>query len=172
LKGKGEKMKDYLSKAKYETIKKMTVISGTRISAEPEEEIIGIMTKFKNDNGIVVKRTFGHDSPVNEENTIKGYRGYEYLMVVDEDDVIELVKDTEFVLKKIPSIKYASLRITDPFVDPFDRIPNGWNTLVKWLEENNVTCNLENKDNLECLEDVREENGAIFMDIYIPVEKA
>ena len=164
-----ENMKEYLSEIRYETLKDMTVISGIRISADPEDEIIGIMIKFKNDNGIIVKRTFGFDSPVTEAEREKGYRGYEFWMVIDDEGAFELVEGTEFTVKKIPSYKYVSLRITDPFANPLERIPNGWKTLVAWLDKNKVQCDFENDINLDCLEEVKEENGTMFMDIYIPI---
>ncbi|MCX8129415.1 MAG: hypothetical protein N3I35_04860 [Clostridia bacterium] len=35
------------------------------------------------------------------------------------------------VLKKVEGCKYAVLRITNPFSNPFDTIPRGWKTLVE-----------------------------------------
>lgn len=163
-------MKEYLSNIRYETLSEMSVISGTRIGTEPEDEVIGLMTAFKNQHHINVTRTFGFDVPVDEKEKEKGLRGYEYWLVVEED-VLETIKDSEFILKKIPSYKYVSLRITDPFENPFEKIPNGWKTLVAWLEDNQVLCNMNNDQNLDCLEEVAEEDGLLYMDIFIPIER-
>lgn len=165
-----EHMKDYLSKIKYETLSEMRVISGKRMGSEPEDEIIGVMTKFKETHHINVQRSFGFDVPVDESDQAKGYRAYEFWLVT-EDDVTDLIHDTEFVVKTIPSYKYVSLRIADPFENPFEKIPNGWKTLVAWLEENKVLCNMDNDKNLDCLEEVGEEDGVMYMDIFIPITK-
>ncbi len=110
---------------------------------EPEDEIIGIMTKWSNDNNIRVERQFGFDIPISEEEKAKGYRGYEYWLKVKGPLNSQAIVNDEFEWKEIPGYKYVSLRITDPFLDPFERIPNGWKTLVAWLEENQVSSNFD-----------------------------
>lgn len=162
-------MNGYLSKIKYETLKAMTVISGKRVGLEPEDEIIGIMTKWSNDNNIRVERQFGFDIPISEEEKAKGYRGYEYWLKVKGPLNSQAIVNDEFEWKEIPGYKYVSLRITDPFLDPFERIPNGWKTLVAWLEENQVSSNFDQSENAYCLEEVIEIEGRTYMDIYIPI---
>ncbi|MBI9015121.1 MAG: helix-turn-helix domain-containing protein [Clostridiales bacterium] len=165
-----EMVKEYLSKVRYETLKEMTVISGIRIGAEPEEEIINLMMAFQKEHNFEVKRSFGFDSPVDEEVANKGHRGYEFWLSIDEKDT-GVVEGTEFVIKQIPSYKYACLRITDPFENPMEKIPNAWKSLVSWIEENNVVCETGQDQNLDCLEEVIDIDGTTYMDILIPITK-
>lgn len=162
-------LKDYLSDVKYVTLEEMKVISGIRQGMEPEEDIISTMMTFANDHKINFKRTFGFDSPVDESLAEKGGRGYEFWLAVDED-VKEVVDKSEFDLKLIPSYKYVTLRITEPFEDPMVKIPNAWKSLVAWLEEN-VEETLRGGTCLDCLEEVLEIDGKTYMDIFIPIAK-
>ena len=161
------KVKEYLSSVRYETLEPMTVISGKRAGLEPEDEIIGVMSRYAEGHNIVVKRRFGFDSPVSEDMQAKGQRGYEYWLVVNDD--YNLIS-SEFVLKKIPSYKYVSLRIENPFENPMEKIPNGWKTLVAWLDSN--VEDIMSKDLcLDCLEEEYEKDGINYMDIFIPIAK-
>jgi AraC family transcriptional regulator len=186
----GEEMLEFLSKVRYETIKTMTVISGTIESLNPEEEIIGLMTELAATINIQPIRTFGFDSPVSEDLSAKGYRGYEFWLSLKDEDITKTTtyglsvnhnfestltftyKNTLIKVKEIPSYRYASLRITDPFENPFERIPIGWKSLVKWLEDNDF-----NKDHfeptacMECLEEIIEVDGITYMDIFIPIDR-
>ncbi len=184
------KFMNYLSDIKYETLKNMTVLSGTVIGSEPEEEVIGIMKQLGEVIGITSVREFGFDSPVNEDDSSKGYRGYEYWLVISPDQMSKVTdyakninktysKDLTFNFKSltitqmtIPSYRYVTIRITDPFANPMERIPLGWKSLVKWLESNDYSLeNSEQENCLNCLEEVVEEDGLTYMDLYIPVDK-
>lgn len=52
-------------------------------------------------------------------------------------DVIRrfVFEGTEISITHILGCRYATLRITDPMVDPFERIGTGWRFLVSWLED-------------------------------------
>ncbi|MCH4886857.1 AraC family transcriptional regulator [Acidaminobacter sp. JC074] len=158
-------VKDYLSDVRYENIGPIRVVSGKRVSHEPEEEIIGLMQSWKEKHGVKSSRFFGFDSPVTEEELEKGSRGYEFWLVLDEETDADL---GEFVIKEIPAYKYASLRITNPFEDAMVKIPNGWKSMVAWLESN-VEEILARDDKLDCLEEVVEIDGVTYMDIFVPI---
>jgi len=158
-------IKDYLSDISYENIGPLTVLSGVKVSKEPEEEIIEKMHTWKERHGVKSSRAFGFDSPVSEEEAGKGYRGYEYWLVLDEKIDIET---GEFELKEIPAYKYATLRITDPFENPMEKIPNAWKSMVAWLEEN-ITEILDIEQKLDCLEEVVEIDEVTYMDIFVPI---
>jgi len=61
--------------------------------------------------------------------------------------------------------KFIALRITDPFADPFDRIPKGWQTLVKHIKDNNVKVEWCTPGS--CLEEVHTIDGICYMDVMI-----
>lgn len=164
------KMKHYLSEIKYETIEKMTVISGIRVGFEPEDEIVGVMEAFATEHQLSVKRKFGFDSPVSAELSEQGQRGYEFWLVVDEFDH-HMIDASEFEVKHIDGYKYAGLIIEDPFENPMEKIPNGWKTLVAWLDDNVEVVFGKNK-HLNCLEEVLEIDGTTCMNILVPIAEA
>lgn len=181
-KGVSEIMK-FLSDVSYVSLTSMTVLSGTIFGSDPEEEVINLMHEFAKENHITSLREFGFDVPIESEKPNEEYRGYEFWLSISDDDLNKLsektsdsriikFKDNNVTIKNIPSYRYASLRITDPFTEPFIRIPAGWKALVGWLEKNEV-CHNNEVDTFDgyCLEEVIEKEGKTSMDIFIPVEK-
>jgi AraC family transcriptional regulator len=186
-KGVSEIMK-FLSDIKYVTLANMTVLSATLYGNEPEEEVINLIHDFAKENNIHPLREFGFDVPVEGDKPTTEYRGYEIWISISEEDQQSLIKsnrsfkedgetqtfsfkENTITVKEIPICRYASLRITNPFEDPFTRIPAGWKALIGWLETNEFKEHKNpNTFNGYCLEEVTEENGIIYMDIYIPVE--
>lgn len=181
-------MKSYLSDVRYETILPMTVISGIAVGCEPEEQIIGLMDRLSEAYGIAVNRKFGFDSPVEGDEDATQYRGYEYWLVVNSEEVSKLPSDgfnfeqTDICVKHIPGFRYATLTIEDPFAAPFERIPGGWKALVHWLEshdfkdlkdENDGSCTVCPPKQAHCLEEVLTVEGdpiQTVMRIYVPID--
>ena len=172
------RMKTYLSQVRYEVIEAKTVLSGTAIGSEPEEAIIGLMNQLAGEYVLPVERAFGFDSPVEGSEDVMQLRGYEYWLLVDQAQLEKLPSQepfdyngTEVTIKHIPSYRYATLRITDPFSDPFERIGTGWRYLVSWLEDHDFKePDFQFNPTLHCLEEVKEIDGATVMDIYIPID--
>ncbi len=151
------------SKARFETLGSMVVASSYVISHDPETEVIDKTEKWAHDNGVDSSaRRFGFDILVSEEERSQGKRGYEYWVVVPENTQTS----GDVTLKKVESCKYAVLRITDPMADPFNRIPQGWKRLVKWVTEH---CeDTKHGDDRYCLEEILEEDGIDYMDLSLP----
>lgn len=160
----GMKMNNIYSDVRYVDLPSMLVASYVVISANPEDEVISFMTKWAGKNGVnPLARKFGFDYPVNEEQHAKGYRGYEYWICADEG-----AKASDGVkLKKIEACKYAVLRITDPFSNPFETIPNGWRRLADWANKNG--CKYTDCNEKYWLEEVVTENGTTYMDVFFPI---
>lgn len=189
LKERGvENMRTYLSDVSYVVLPAMTVLSGVAQGNEPEEAIIGLMNRFAAEYGLKVTRAFGFDSPVEGDRDAMDYRGYEYWLVVSEEELAAKggseglsFEGTEIVKKQIPSYRYATLAIEDPFSAPFERIPGGWRALMAWLESRDFKEMSDCKEasagaycQAQCLEEVVEVTGAdgqgqTVMRIYIPV---
>lgn len=173
-------MKQYLSSVKYERIESMVVLSGTAIGNEPEDAIIGTMNRLAIAYGLDVLRSFGFDSPVEGTEDVTKLRGYEFWLSIDESMLSKLpdperfmFEDTEVTVKRVPGYRYATLRITDPMVDPFERIGTGWRFLVSWLEDRDFKePDFKFNSNANCLEEVKMVDGVMVMDIYIPVDVA
>ncbi|MDW7662721.1 MAG: AraC family transcriptional regulator [Bacillota bacterium] len=172
-------MKKYLSDVRYEVIESMVVVSGLSVGAEPEEFIIGKMNQLADKYQLNVLRTFGFDSPVDTPD-VTTLRGYELWLSVEKADLEKLpnpekcdFEGTEVTVKTIPGYRYATLRIEDPFSNPFERIGSGWQYLVKWLEDHDFKASdFERCHQANCLEEVKEVGGVTVMDIYIPVDRS
>lgn len=157
---------EYLSDVRFEELKTMYVASASVASKEPEEDVITYMCEWREKNGIDPRnRSFGFDIAVSEEESAQRLRGYEYWVVVPENTRIT---DEKVVLKKIEGGRYAVLRITDPFVDPFTRIPQGWRKLVDWVKDRENITLVRRRG--YCLEEKIEEGGAVDMDLYLAIE--
>lgn len=156
---------DYLSEVRIGMLDSMTVASASRVSPTPEDDVMAYMTEWGQKAGIGPDvRNFGFDIPITEEEQSRGLRGYEYWISVAKD--IALPDDV--TLKHVEEGKYAILRITDPFIDPFERIPLGWKKLAGWVNSKGYksTCSKERY----WLEEVLETDGTTVMDIYFPVD--
>jgi AraC family transcriptional regulator len=172
-----KQMPDYLSDVKYRTINAMDVICARTFSESPEEEVMGALEKYAESMGLKVGRNFGFDVPVSEEESEQGVRGYEYWLEVKAEELNKVsLPDTfegfEIWHMAIDTHRYASLRITDPFADPFERIGLGWKSLVQWMEKNDLHLQHQahGNENPYCLEEVVMEDGVTCMDIFIPVD--
>ncbi len=172
-------MKKYLSDVRYEVIESLVVVSGLSVGAEPEEFIIGKMNQLADKFQLNVLRTFGFDSPVDPPD-VTTLRGYELWLSIEKEDLDKLpdpekfdFEGTEVTVKTIPGYRYATLRIEDPFSNPFERIGSGWQYLVKWLEDHDFKASdFERCHQANCLEEVKEVGGVTVMDIYIPVDRS
>ncbi|MCT4661114.1 MAG: helix-turn-helix domain-containing protein [Tissierellales bacterium] len=168
---------EYLSNVKYVTIDKMTVISCTIEGQNPEDEVIALMKKLSSKFDLQPYREFGFDSPVNSTEDAINYRGYEYWLAINNEDIEKLPSSNEFkfenhkvLLKQIPKYRYATIRIQDPFSNPFERIPGGWKALITWLEDHDFKeADFKKCSNANCLEEVLEIDGITVMDIFIPI---
>lgn len=159
---------DYLSDVSIVSLPEMTVASGARISRDPEDEVIAYMTNWAGTVGIGSgTRQFGFDVPVSDEEQSQGLRGYEYWVVVDEN-LSPAVLPADITMKQVESCKYAVLRIMEPFVDPFERIPLGWRKIAEWVHSRGyqAACDKERY----WLEEKLEIDGSTLMDIYFPIE--
>jgi AraC family transcriptional regulator len=189
----------------YVQIPLMRVAKDVQISANPEEEVIARLQEWVKARGVDVdqSRAFGFDVPVNPEQAAQGLRGYEYWIQVppvvpakagtssitekvprqarDDNNVIPMEAGTQFPrIEPFPGGRYIALRITEPFADPFDRIPRGWQTLVKYIQDsrpsldgghvggnpnNDINCNAPGS----CLEEVQIIDGVCCMDVMIVI---
>lgn len=162
----GIKMLSYLSDSMVVSISKLHVLSHCIISNQPEHNVIDFMTEYKLKHNLHVLTEVGFDIPVTQEESQQGLRGYEYWLILSAEEYSTFNGET---VKKhtVPASKYLMLTINDPFVDPFERIPNGWKKLASNLEHNYEFNNTLNIGGLE------EKIDTLFntsMNIYIPIK--
>lgn len=157
---------DYLSEVTIETINGMDVVSGVKISNNPEEEVVNFVTEWAKKAGVNPgARIFGFDIPLADEDQKKGLRGYEYWITVEEQ-VFPLTAG--LTCKHVEGCKYAVLRITGPFINPFERIPLGWENLDGWVNSRGykTSCDQERF----WLEEEVIMDGSVFMKLYFPID--
>jgi hypothetical protein len=172
-------MRECLSDISYEIIDSMIVLSATAIGSKPEDDIMAVMSKLVKVYKLDILRTFGFDIPIDVRTHVTEARGYEYWLSINKAELSKLPGTNVFkfegvniYIKEIPSCRYATLRIMDPFSDPFERIGSGWRRLVSWLEKYNFKdSGIIKCDNAYCLEEVKEAGEVTVMDIYVPVAK-
>lgn len=64
---------------------------------------------------------------------------------------------------------YAVITITEPFIQPFERIPNAYKLIMEYIQANNYKE--KRQDNIiECFEYIYEENGVGYMDVYVHID--
>ncbi len=158
-------MENHLSDVKYVQIPPYRMAKAQIISTNPEEEVISFLQNRLKTLGIDISqsRSFGFDVPVSEKEQAQGIRGYEFWMAVPDS----FSPSDDVGIVDFPGGEYLSLRITDPFADPFTKIPDAWQHLVRHIKSNNIKadyCGLGG-----CLEEVIETDGKTYMDISIRV---
>ena len=157
-------MDDYLSKVKIEKLPALRVASYRAVGKEPENESIEYVNRWvkKNviDQGLAKEedlKHFGFDIPMYAYLTKKGFRGYEAWKQIPY-----AVKPSEhIVIKEIQGDTYATIKITDPFKAPFERIGKGWKFLTNWVNSGEYKSKFIM--NRFCLEEEYYENGKIKM---------
>lgn len=162
----GIKMLSYLSETQEVAVDKMYALTYSAISKEPEADSIDFLTDYCLENKIVPYSEVGFDIPVTEEQSELGLRGYEYWVVVDQE-TYEKHRDDVVQKKEVEKGKYLMVTIEDPFVDPFERIPNGWKKIWAQVEQNEYF-----RDGLGFygFEEKVVTLHKTFMNIYVPIE--
>jgi AraC family transcriptional regulator len=90
--------------------------------------------------------------------------GYEFWITISP----EIEPEGEMRVLKFTGGLYAVSRLIDPFVAPYDKIPEGWKQLVMWMEDSPYKHGAH-----QWLEEhLRTEQtppGAWSMDLYLPI---
>lgn len=133
------------------------------VSLEPENEVISYLEGWLLEQNIDPQgcRKFGFDVMISDQERSEGKRGYEYWA-----EVPETLQGTDTVaVERFEGGEYISLRITDPFANPFDRIPRGWQTLVRYVRDGHFAADWCTPGS--CLEEVVQTDEGVCMDIFI-----
>ena len=64
---------------------------------------------------------------------------------------------------------YVVITIKEPFIQPFERIPNAYKLLLEYINANNIRGKHQ-EDILSCFEYEYQKNGTTFMDVFIHVD--
>ena len=159
-------MLPYLSEPQVLEMKKRYCLRHVVISKEPEIDVWDFFVEYKEKHNLSILTEYGCDIPVTDEQSKQGLRGYEAFLSLTKEDY-ESFSGPTVTKVIIPESKYLSLVITDPFVAPFERIPNAWRKLFDEVKSNYV---LDDSPSAACLEEKLEDNNPINMRLYAPIK--
>lgn len=142
------------------------------VSPNPESDVQNYMEKWGKMSGLLAAdanaKLIGWDFPfVSQElQTRFGLHGYVAAYVLPEGFQTNC-PGVEYVQNK--EAEYAVVTVTEPFVQPFERIPAGYKCIMEFLQANNFKDKLYDGI-LCCFEYVYEKDGVHYMDIYVHVD--
>jgi len=164
-------MDNIFSEVRIKKLPKMKVAKHEVNSQTPEDDVTEYMENWKNESGIMdlkdyTPQSFGWDVAVKAEiqKNNPNFRGYALCVTLPENftpkcDGVEITY--------IEAGEYAVMQITEPFVNPFERIPGGWQKLSDYLQIDD--CRTIQADGRYWMEEVFVIDGVTFMNIYFPL---
>lgn len=144
------------------------------ISADPESDALGHMERWAESSGLKrvcpEAKLIGWDFPFvsQEQQNRFGLHGYVAACVLPEDFRTDCPGVT-FTENK--EADYAVLTIREPFVQPFERIPNGYKLIMEYLQANHFKES--SHDNvISCFEYEYKKEDVTYMDVFVHVDGA
>lgn len=139
------------------------------ISPNPEADALGYMERWAEKSGL--KREYpevkliGWDFPFvsQEQQNRFGMHGYVAACVLPDD----FHTDCEGVMfSENIEADYAVITIKEPFIQPFERIPNAYKLIMEYLHANNFKD--KQQDNIiSCFEYEYQKENVTYMDVYV-----
>ena len=139
------------------------------ISPNPEDDVQAYMKNWGNKSGLLAAhpdtKLIGWDFPFisQEQQTRFGLHGYVAAYILPQDFETDC-PGVEFAQNK--EAEYAVITVTEPFIQPFERIPTGYKHIMKFLQANHFK-DKECENIIGCFEYEYEKNGIGYMDIYV-----
>jgi AraC family transcriptional regulator len=160
---------DHYGEIEIRTLPPLHVAAYRSISATPEDDGVRFMEQWVAQLGLSEDerrnvRNWGFDIDVSEADQQAGKRGYELWRTVPA----HVQADPPVEIKDCPGGLYAVMRITDPFTTPFETIPGGWSRIWNWANEQQEYGHGSH----QWLEQAGEDEGGLYLDLYLPVVKA
>lgn len=141
------------------------------ISPDPESNVLNYMKNWGRMSGLIAAdpnaKLIGWDFPfVSQElRTRFGLHGYVAAYILPEGFCTNC-PGVEYAENK--EADYALITVTEPSVQPFERIPTGYKCIMEFLQANNFKEKLYD-DIICCFEHEYEKDGVDYMDIYVHV---
>jgi len=165
----GKEMDNNSGEIKVVKLPMMKIAKHTIISPNPEEDVSVYMDTWAKESGLLdlkdyMPRSFGWDDDVSEEvkQSNPDFRGYSKCITLPNDF---MPNSSGVVISHIEANEYATIRITDPFSCPWEKIPEGWQKLRAYIQNSTYTASAWG------FEEVIEIDGVICMDIFIPIKQ-
>ena len=158
------------------TVRKLPAFRMARyvmISPEPERDVQEYMKNWGMRSGLLAAhpdaKLIGWDFPyVTQEQQVRfGMHGYAAAYVLPEGfktdlDGVEYSSNSE--------AEYAVITVTEPFIQPFERIPTGYKHILEYLQANSFD-DRPSGEYLGSFEYEYEKDGMVYMDIYVHAGK-
>ena len=137
------------------------------ISREPEDDAINHIKDWAARFGIDKPEIIGWDFPYVSQEQINVYNMHGYAAACILPSAFKKINYSMEVIQQ-KSQKYAVITIEDPFREPFVLIPNAYKTIMSYIKVNNIKYK-QDKEVLGCFDKQYENNGVIYMNLYISV---
>lgn len=142
------------------------------ISPNPEDDVNDYMNRWAINCGLKSSfpeaKLIGWDFPFvsPEQQNRFGMHGYAAAYVIPDGFETEY-QGVQYSENK--EADYAVITITEPFVQAFERIPNAYKMIMKYLQANNFKEKPQ-ENIISCFEYVYEKDGVTYMDVHVHVD--
>ena len=139
------------------------------ISPDPESDVQNYMQNWGKISGLLAAdpnaKLIGWDFPfvTQEQQTRFGLHGYIAAYVLPEGFETNC-PGVEYAQNK--EAMYAVITVTEPMIQPFERIPGGYKCIMEFLQANHFK-EKGSDDIISCFEHEYEKDGVAYMDIYV-----
>lgn len=139
------------------------------ISQDPESDAMGHMERWAENSGLKKlcpdAKLIGWDFPfvTQEQQNRFGLHGYVAACVIPDDFKTDY-PGVNYMENK--EADYGVITIKEPFIQPFERIPNAYKLIMEYFQANNFKE--KNQENIiSCFEYEYQKNDITYMDVYI-----
>ena len=139
------------------------------ISPDPESDVQNYMQNWGKISGLLAAdpnaKLIGWDFPfvTQEQQTRFGLHGYIAAYVLPEGFETNC-PGVEYAQNK--AAMYAVITVTEPMIQPFERIPGGYKGIMEFLQAKHFKEKVSD-DIISCFEHEYEKDGVACMDIYV-----
>ena len=164
--------KEIYSPIQIKRVSAFKMASYVMISQDPESDAIGYMERWAKNSGLTSAvpqvKCIGWDFPFvsQEQQNRFGLHGYVAACIIPEGF------ETDYPgvqYSENREADYAVITIKEPFVQPFERIPNAYKLIMEYLQANNFKE--KQQDNIiSCFEYEYTKDGVDYMDVYVHVD--
>ncbi len=164
--------KEIYSSVQIKRIRAFKMASYVMISPNPESDAMGYMERWAVNSGLKAAvskvKYIGWDFPFvsQEQQNRFGMHGYVAACIIPEGFETDVpgVQYSENM-----EADYAVITIREPFVQPFERIPNAYKLIMEYLQANNFKE--KQQDNIiSCFEYEYAKDDVTFMDVFVHVD--
>ncbi len=158
-------IENHYGEVRIQTLEPLRVACFRAISQEPEENAFGAAFAWLEGQGLgnAGRRVFGFDVEVSPEQAQAGQRGYEVWSSLPDASQSTL----EVPVRGFGGGLYAVMKVSDPFTDPWEVIPTGWQRLAGWADASpayEIGSHQWLEEHVETVEE------GTYLDLYLPLD--